>query len=113
MDLSSHFYSQNICYNIYVDSTEGNDLNSGTEVTLPWKTLHKVNTSNFRPGDTISLQQGKIWYEQLTPPSSGDSNNPIVITSYGSGVKPIINGSDLRSHTLYISGKHDITISNI
>jgi len=44
---------------------------------------------------TIHLNKGDEWREQMTVGCSGTATYPIVITSYGSGAKPIINGSTL------------------
>ena len=43
----------------------------------------------------ISLLEGDEWREQLTVGASGSAAHPIVITSYGTGADPIINGADL------------------
>ena len=45
----------------YVDSTIGDDSNSGTSPETPWKTLDKVTATTFLPGDTILLKSGSIW----------------------------------------------------
>ena len=79
----------------YVDATNGNDSNTGTSEALPWKTIAKVNASNFQPGDFILFKRGEIWREQLNVPSSGAPGNPITIGAYGRGDKPQINGANL------------------
>jgi len=79
----------------YVDATNGLDTNDGTCSDKAWKTLAKVNSSSFSPGNTIKFKRGEVWHEQLTIPSSGTVGNPITFTSYGTGEKPIINGADL------------------
>ena len=42
----------------YVDSSEGNDSNAGTNVNTPWKSLNKINSFVFQPGDEILLKAG-------------------------------------------------------
>src|SRR5690242_17675015 len=42
---------------IYV-SPSGNDNNSGTSSSSPWRTLSKVSATKFYPGDRILLQGG-------------------------------------------------------
>jgi parallel beta-helix repeat protein len=79
----------------YVDSGSGNDNNNGTTISTPWKTLKKVSSSSFSPGDQILLKRGSTWREQLNVPSSGAPGQPIVIGAYGSGSPPLINGADL------------------
>lgn len=79
----------------YVDSVSGNDSNSGTSSTSPWRTIAKVNSHNFVAGDHILFKRGDTWRELLSFPSSGEAANPIVIDAYGSGKAPTINGADL------------------
>ena len=79
----------------YVDATNGNDDNSGTAQATAWKTISKVNSSSFNPGDSILFKRGDFWREQLNVPSSGSSGNPITFGAYGTGNKPVISGADL------------------
>ena len=76
----------------YVDATNGNDFNNGLSPETAWKTISKVNSMNFKPGDTILFKRGEIWREQLIVPSSGTEGNPITFGAYGEGEKPIIHG---------------------
>jgi hypothetical protein len=78
----------------YVDATGGNDSNAGTSPNSAWKTISKVNTSSFSPGNFILFKRGETWREKLTIPSSGSADSPITFGSYGvAEAKPIINGS--------------------
>ena len=42
----------------YVDSARGNDAGSGLTPEAPWKTLTKVNSTVFQPGDRILFKSG-------------------------------------------------------
>ena len=75
----------------YVDATLGDDSNPGTQAQ-PWKTISKVNSTSFSPGDNIYFKRGETWREQLNVPSSGSDGNPITFGAYGSGDRPIIHG---------------------
>ena len=55
----------------YVDATNGNDSNLETSQSDPWKTIAKVNSSNFQPGDNILFKRGEIWREKLIVQSLG------------------------------------------
>ena len=78
--------------NYFVDFSNGNDNNNGLTAQDAWKTLGKIESTNFQPGDVIALKSGEIWHEDLyLTSSSGSAGNPITITSYGSGAKPIIS----------------------
>jgi len=86
--------------NFYV-SNSGNDANNGTSPQTPWRTISKVNSTDFNTASGtvyIGLKRGDIWREELNPTDAGTSeNNRIVLTCYGSGALPILTGaSDLR-----------------
>lgn len=67
----------------YFVSPTGNDAADGLSVFTAWKTLDKINSIEFLPGDKILLESGKIWYGQLKLKGSGTENQPILISSYG------------------------------
>lgn len=68
----------------YVDATKGRDDDSGTSPKHAWRTLAKVNTTTFQPGDRILLKAGEQWNdEQLWPKGSGAAGKPITISAYG------------------------------
>lgn len=77
----------------YIDSVKGNDSNKGTSSQAPWKSLAKVNSHAFRPGDRILFQRGSVWEGQLAPKSSGKEGAPLVFDSYGEGALPRIDGA--------------------
>ena len=97
----------------YVDATNGGDTNTGLSQATPWKTIAKINNSNFSSGDQILFKCGEIWREQLTVPSSGSPGNPITFGTYGSGVFPIISGSNLISSgwTQYSSTVYEAVVT--
>ncbi|MFV0342411.1 MAG: hypothetical protein ACK5JH_05890 [Anaerocolumna sp.] len=96
----------------YVDSISGNDANNGTSSSAPWKTLTKVNSAVFQPGDQILFKKGASWMGTLEVTSSGNSNAQITYGSYGTGNKPIINGSGAYQ-AIRIMDKSYITIRDL
>jgi hypothetical protein len=76
----------------YVDPG-GSDSNSGTSTGSPWKTLAKVNSVTFQPGDQIYFKAGGSWTGSLAPHGSGSANSPIVVDRYGSGSAPALNAN--------------------
>lgn len=74
----------------YVDSHEGDDSNDGRSEATAWKTIDKVNTVLFQPGDQILFKSGGEWTGALKPQGSGVDGAPIVISSYGEGKKPLL-----------------------
>ncbi len=79
--------------NYYVSSSAGNDGLDGKSQLNAWKTISKVNSKTFLPGDSILFKKGDVWREELLVPSSGTSASYIVFSSYGSGDNPKILGS--------------------
>lgn len=79
----------------YVSNTGHDTNNNGLSEGAPWLTIAKVNASTFSAGDSILFKRGDTWREQLTVPSSGGAGSPITFGAYGSGEKPIFNGSNL------------------
>jgi hypothetical protein len=45
----------------YVDSRDGNDSNAGKSALALWKSLAKVNSTTFPPGDRILLKSSSVW----------------------------------------------------
>lgn len=76
----------------YYISASGNDANNGTSTSTPWQTLAKVNAKTKVAGDVYRFNKGDTWYGSLTIAQSGNSSNPITISSYGSGANPVITG---------------------
>ena len=79
----------------FVDATNGSDSNDGLSSSSAWKTIAKVNSSSFSPGDNILFKKGEVWRGKLVTPSSGAVGSPITFSSYGSGPNPLIKRTEL------------------
>jgi len=77
----------------YYVSNTGSDLNDGKTPATAWKTISKVNSTSFEPGNKIYFKRGHTWREQLTIPSSGAAGKPITFGAYGRGPRPRIVGT--------------------
>lgn len=97
----------------YVDAEGGSDSNDGRSPESAWKSLAKVNEHVFAPGDRILLKTGGIWHGRLQPKGNGESGNPITISSYGGGNRPIINGGGLPGGTVYLLNQSHWVIENL
>ena len=95
----------------YVDATSGNNSNNGLSTGLPWKTIAKVNSFSFSPGDSILFKKGETWRETLIVPSSGSAGNVITFGAYGSGANPIITGSTSVTGFAQSGSIWDVTLS--
>lgn len=77
----------------YVDAQDGSDSNLGTSPVAAWKTLERVNRSQFQPGDSILFRSGSCWQGRLVLTGSGTEDAPIRVDQYGSGALPRIDGN--------------------
>lgn len=78
----------------YIDAETGDDRNSGITSTKAWKTLYRVNSANFSPGDKILFKRNQHWRGTLVVPSSGATGQPITFSAYGEGANPLV----MRTH---------------
>jgi hypothetical protein len=87
----------------YYVSPSGNDSKSGTSPANAWKTINKVNFTEFEPGDTIHFEGGSTFSGGLEfyAHNSGTAANPITVTSYGTGRATISSGT-----------KHGMTVND-
>ena len=92
----------------YVDSVHGSDTANGLSPQTAWQHLSVVNhfasERGFGPGAEILLKRGCRWLEQIellnknssgALPNSGTAENPIIISSYGVGDFPTLDGADV------------------
>ncbi len=82
----------------FIDSVSGNDNNSGTSDTSPWKTISKVSSRTFQPGDNIYFKRGSAFSGCVTINGNGNASNPITISAYGSGNAPRFTNNDYYNH---------------
>jgi len=79
----------------YVSQSSGDDAGDGKTAATAWKTLARASEATYAPGDKVLLKCGDTWgNDTLRPKGSGMADHPIVIASYGTGNKPILDGLD-------------------
>lgn len=84
-----------VTYKIYIDNINGDDGNPGTSPDQAWRSLEKVNSTEFAPGAAILFRAGGAWQGQLAPQGSGNARRSIIIDRYGEGSKPLIDGEGM------------------
>ena len=91
--------------NWYVSSSTGSDSNPGT-FAQPWASLAKISSSfaSINAGDSILLKCGDTFYGSIVVGKSGTSGNPIVISSYSTGARPIITGEQVVGGWTHMGG---------
>ncbi len=78
----------------YYVSNAGTDAPGCTTAATACKTLAYVDSSIvLYAGDSVLLQRGGVWNEQLVAPASGTSGGPITYDAYGTGPAPVITAA--------------------
>lgn len=80
--------------NYYMSSSTGNNSNTGLAPAQAWATLDKLNSmmNSMVAGDSILFKTGDTFYGSIVMAKNGTTALPIIISSYGTGAKPIISG---------------------
>ena len=97
----------------YADSLAGNDASDGSSAAKAWKSLDRINAGEFAAGDRILLKAGSAWRGFLAPGGSGRAGAPIVLTSYGRGARPKIDGEGQTLAALYLFNAEQWDISGL
>lgn len=82
--------------NFFVDADAGSDAADGLAPERAWQSLARVNSADFRPGDTVRFKRGGVWRGSLIP-TSGDETAPVTYAAFGQGAKPRLLGSRERN----------------
>ncbi|MCA9140695.1 MAG: right-handed parallel beta-helix repeat-containing protein [Planctomycetales bacterium] len=86
----------------YVDSVGGNDGNLGNSPNEAWQSLNHLFGIQLTAGDQVFLRRGSVWDESLTVDDPGTAAEPIVVTSFGEGAAPIIQGLSVYADNVVI-----------
>lgn len=96
----------------YVDSVCGSDTNAGTSPASAWRSLSKVNASEFAPGDSILFKRGGVYTGFARLHGSGTLQDPITVDAYGEGDLPLLTTLD-DATVLYIIDESNWAIRNL
>jgi hypothetical protein len=77
----------------YFISATGDDTQLGTSVATAWRTIDKVNSQTFQPGDRILFEAGQTFSGGIWLQSIGTATEPIIVSSYGAGRAIISSGT--------------------
>ncbi|MES2730871.1 MAG: RICIN domain-containing protein [Bacteroidota bacterium] len=71
----------------YYLAANGNDNADGKSASTAWRTIDKVNTIDFAPGDVLLLEGGQTFVGgiKLNKADGGTLGQPLKIASYGTG----------------------------
>ncbi len=93
----------------YFSSSTGNDDHTSKQAqnqSTPWKSLNKLNTifSSLAPGDAVYFKRGDVFNGYIIVSGSGRAGAPILLSAYGTGNKPVINGLATLSGWVSVGG---------
>ncbi|WP_139352770.1 Ig-like domain-containing protein [Algoriphagus sp. A40] len=103
----------------YFSTSIGDDSRSITEAqnpATPWKTIDKLNAvaSGLKGGDRVLFAAGEIFYGTINIVKGGDTGNPIVYTSYGTGAPAIITSlEEIQNWRSLGGGKYEASLPNL
>jgi len=83
--------------NYYFSTGIGNDSRTPAQASsalTPWQSISKLNAffTSLKPGDSVLFNRGEVFYGAIVVTQSGAPSQPIVISAYGTGAKPIVTG---------------------
>ncbi len=96
----------------FIDSVNGDDSNSGTDINSPVKSIDGLKDIVFEPGTHFLFKNGGEYECTVTLTCSGTKDNPIVISSYGDGEKAVLR-TDKNTEVFRFFDCSYITVSNI
>ncbi|MFT5998840.1 MAG: hypothetical protein ACI81P_001295 [Neolewinella sp.] len=97
----------------YVSTSSGDDDNDGLTSTSAWQTIGKVNNRFVEPGDSILFRAGETFFGRLRfVNESGDPGLPVVVSRYGAGERPVIDG-DGHLATIHLENSGHIHLSEL
>ncbi len=76
----------------YVDAENGNDENDGMSEETAWKTVSKAAANIYIPGDRLLFRRGQTFGGTFITIGSGSEESPVVVSAYGEGSDPVLNG---------------------
>ncbi|KAJ5114229.1 pectin lyase fold/virulence factor [Penicillium angulare] len=95
---------------LYLDCGSS-EIGTGSK-NSPFNSVKSANKAVLRPGESFNIKSGTTCFGVLSPQGSGTYEDPIVMTSYGDGPLPIINGSG-AAEAVSLTNQDYWEISNI
>ncbi|MBQ3499014.1 MAG: hypothetical protein IJA87_07805 [Clostridia bacterium] len=96
----------------YIDSIDGNDVNNGLTESEAVKSIAGLKDLYIGPGTHFLFRSGGEYECTVTLTASGTKENPIVISSYGEGEKPLLYTNE-NTDVFRLFDCSYITLSNL
>lgn len=96
----------------YIDSVNGDDANSGTDIDSPVKTIAGLKNLVIKAGTHFLFKNGGEYECTATLTCNGTKDNPIVVSSYGEGEKAMLY-TNKKADVLRLFDCSYVTVSNL
>lgn len=96
----------------YLDSVNGDDSNSGTDIDSPIKTLAGLKNLDVKPGTHFLFKNGGEYECAATLTCNGTKENPVVVSSYGDGETAILYTNE-KAEILRLFDCSYVTVSDL
>jgi len=98
--------------NYYLTSSGGDNSNNGSSPETAWKSVEKINRAKLQPGDKILFRAGDAFTGQLKIEVQGQPGKPIIVSNYGEGKNPLLDGDGAES-AIFLRNPANIIIENL
>ena len=96
----------------YLDSVNGDDSNSGTEIDSAVKTIAGLKDLDVKPGTHFLFRNGGEYECTATLTCNGTKENPVVISSYGEGETALLYTNE-KKDVLRLFDCSYVTVSDL
>lgn len=97
----------------YLDASRGDDSAAGKTLATAWRTIERINTAELEPGDRVLLKSGEVFTGFFHAQQSGSKDDPITLTAYGDGPKPIIAAEGNTEMALHLDNVSHWTVEGV
>ena len=111
--LLSSCSGRNVPVAYYVDSEQGDDQNAGTTPERAWKTLSRAGSAPLKAGEKLLLRRGRTFMGPLEITGCGTEEAPILVSGYGDGPMPVIQGQDSAMWAVRVLNSEYLTVRGL
>ena len=104
MNSNDRYLEDRYSATFYVDAKDGSDNNDGLSPEKAVKSLFKVSSRYYQPGDKILFKKGQTYNGSLEIRGFGNDSHEIYVGSYGSGTAPKLAGRSGATISIAASG---------
>lgn len=94
----------------HVDSRTGDDARDGATAGTAWRSLARVNTASFQPGDRVLFEAGSRWTGQLVVRAQGTPAHPVVFEATGTGTRPRLDTRGEFEDAILLSNAQHVVV---